>query len=588
MAATEVDAVKATAQVETDGALRVTEQRTFLFDSEYSMLMLPMSSMQKDSELKVLSIRFAHTTVQGGIDGDWTSLEECSFSPDMRDAFEQTDGIAAKVSALEAKAEETDDPASLAVIPQEGSFAVDTRENAVYLFFAPISGRVMFDLDFTITNDVRAFDDVAELYWDYFPSEEMPASSVNVTVRLPMPEGMEAVAGQNVHAWGHGAAGSVDVKADGTVVYRVPEVRTGQYAQAHVLFPVSWVSNLPIKARQAYTGTRLDDAKAEEAAWTDTWSAWLSNSLWLDLVFVGIGIVAIAGSVALSFIYGREEKRADGKTASVSVLERYEAPLVGRLLRWDHESPKDFVACLMQLSMRGALQIEVEADSGVIASPLGRGYEEMRIKAGAHAKDLITSHTDQELFRLLFDQWGEGYMSVTLSDIQRSAKTNRIQFRQDMHDWSLALSREVQEADFFDRRSMRMQKVIMIVGCILCASTLVFGVLGGSFVRGTALMLAGIVCLVLGNYTVRRTAEGVTVATSARALKDCDFEGESIDSDDLVPYLFEVQYQSDSVYDPQEVMKNPMRFWLDRRRGRGGKPSPSFANQLALKLDEWG
>ena len=240
-AALEVDSLKATAQVETDGALRIVEQRTFLFDEERSIILLPLSAMQADSRVTVSSIRYAHATVQGGIDGDWTTLSECAFSPNMREAYESTAGISAKVSALEAKAGNGSEAALFSGLPKSDSFAVDERERGLYLFFTPTSGRVVFDYDFTITNDIRAFDDVAELYWDYVPSDDTTrVTSVNVTVRLPLPEGMEAVAGQNVHAWGHGASGSVDVKADGTVVYRAPEVRPGQYAQAHVLFPVSW------------------------------------------------------------------------------------------------------------------------------------------------------------------------------------------------------------------------------------------------------------------------------------------------------------------------------------------------------------
>lgn len=589
-AALEVDSLKATAQVETDGALRIVEQRTFLFDEERSIILLPLSAMQADSRVTVSSIRYAHATAQGGIDGDWTTLSECAFSPDMREAYESTAGISAKVSALEAKAGNGSETASFSGLPRSDSFAVDERERGLYLFFAPTSGRVVFDYDFTITNDIRAFDDVAELYWDYVPSDDTTrVTSVNVAVRLPLPEGMEAVVGQNVHAWGHGASGSVDVKADGTVVYRAPEVRPGQYAQAHVLFPVSWVTNLPLKVRHAHSGTRLDDARAEEEAWTDTWSAWLTNSLSVDLVFVGVGIAAIVAAGVLYLLFGREPKpHQDSSAAPDESFEAYEAPVVGRLLRGGHGSTVDLVACLMQLASRGALQIDVVEGEGAPLGPLGRGYEDVRIKAGTKAKDLIRSRLDQELFRLLFDRWGEGYMSVTLADIQRAAQADVPRYRQELHDWSEVLAQSVREVGFFDRQSARVQKGVMIAGCILCAGTLFFGVWGGSFIRGTALLAAGLTCLVIGNYLRRRTSRGVQVEASARAWLDkVEGEGQSL-TEAMAPYLLELGYQGPVPYVPQSSPRAFASFWLDPRIGRGGKPSPSFAVQLARKLDEWG
>lgn len=586
----EVDALKATAQVETDGALRVVEQRTFLFEEEHSMVLLPLSAMQADSRVTVSSIRYAHATVQGGIDGDWTALSECAFSPDMREAYESTAGVSAKVSALEAKADNGNGPVPFSGLPKSDSFAIDARDGGLYLFFAPMSGRIVFDYDFTITNDIRAFDDVAELYWDYVPADDAArVTGVNVTVRLPLPEGMEAVAGQNVHAWGHGASGSVDVKADGTVAYRVPEVRPGQYAQAHVLFPVSWVTNLPLKARQAYSGTRLDDAKAEEEAWTDTWSAWLTNSFSVDLVFVGIGIAAIVAAGVLYLLFGREPKPDQSHSStSDELFEAYEAPVVGRLLRGGHGSTVDLVACLMQLVSRGALLIDVERGEGAPSGPLGRGYEEVRIKGGAKAKDLIRSRADQELFRLLFDRWGEGYMSVTLADIRQAAQADVQRYRQEMHDWSKVLDETVQEAGFFDEQSARIQKGVMIAGGILCVAAFFFGVLGGSFIRGASLLVAGLTCLIIGNYLRRRTPRGAHVEASALAWLDRLEEEGQPPTEAMAPYLLELGYQGAAPYDPQVGSGASASFWLDPRIGRGGKPSPAFAIQLARKLDEWG
>lgn len=583
-----VSNVRTVAQVQTDGDLHGVEQRTFVFEEERSALLWPLSAMEADSKLEVSGVRFAHCTHQGGIDGEWMTLDPAPFTAEIRTAVEKSGGVTARMDAQSAALGGDADAASLNPVPEQPSFCVDAREGAVYLFFPPTSGRVIFECDFTVTDAVRAFDDVAELYWDYAPVDAGAESeSVNATVQLPMPEGMQAVAGENVFAWGHGAAGTVNVKADGTVAFHASDVRTGQYAQAHILFPQQWLTNLSAEAQRAHSGTRLDDAKAEEEAWTDTWSAWLANSLAVDLVFVGISMAALIAALALFFAFGREpkpEEGADGKS-----YEAYEAPLIRRLLQWDHASTADLVALILQLVARGAVKIEVLDSPG----PLGQGYHDLRFRAGSQAKMLARTLIDQEVLRLLFDVWGEGYASVTLEDVARHAKADKQRFREEMADFANVLSAEVTAAGFFDAKSARVQRCILIAGGVLFAAALLFGVAGGSLVRGAALGLAGLGCLVIGNYTARRTPEGAQVEASALCLAD---ELERMPtlaavSEELVAYAYALEVtpaQGAPEVDADGANADELAaFWLAPRKGRGGKPVPSFADQLAQTLERW-
>lgn len=553
--------IKTVAQVQTDGSLHVVEQRIFVFDTSAAELVWPLTSMEEDSKLEVASVRYAHCTLQGGIDGEWTSLAAAPFMAELRDATRASSAV-----------------------PESPSFCVDNREGELYLFFAPLEGRVVFECDYTITDVVRAFDDIAELYWDYVPADaEATAQSVSASVRLPLPEGMEAVAGQNVFAWGHGAQGTVNVKADGTISFAVPEVRPGQYAQAHVLFPQQWLTNLSFEAQHAHAGTRLDDAKAEEEDWTDTWSAWLVNSYTLDLTFVAVGIIAIAAALALYFSFGREPK-LHGQV-SAGACKRYEAPLIGRLLKWDHASPANLVCLIVQLVERRAITVEALSEQG----PLGPGFEDLRIRTGAHAKDVARTPVDQEALKLLFDVWGEGYGSVTLTDIAKHAVADKERFRQELASFAQVLTGEVSAAGFFDARSARVQRGIIIAGCVLCAGALLFGVAGGSFVRGTALIIAGVACLVIGNYTGRRTEQGVAVEASALKLADACA---SVPAWDLipesdVPYACAMQCLPKAAADQAPDDGSFAALWLRPRKGRGGRPEPCLAQQLADQLERW-
>lgn len=582
-AALDVANIKAIAQMQTDGALHVAEQRTYLFDEARSALIWPVTAMEADSKLDVSSVRFAHCTVQGGIDGDWTTLSPISYTSELRTAIEDSQGLAKDLAAATAGQGDAG-TGSDSPIPDSPGFCVDPHNEAIYLVFPPTEGRVIFDCDLTVTDAVRVFDDVAELYWDYVPADpSVQASSVNVTFQLPMPEGMQAVPGQNVFAWGHGAAGSINVKADGTIAFHVPEVRPGQYAQAHIVFPQQWLTNLSLKAIYAHTGTRLDDAKMEEAAWTDTWSAWLANSFTVDIAFIAASILILAGALALWFFFGREPE-PDGRAATDggSLCMQYEAPVIRRLLRWDHASSADLVALIMQLISRRAVMVETLGEQG----PLGCGYEDMRFRSSSHAKDLVRTPIDQEAFRLLFDVWGEGYASVTLTDIARHAKADASRFRQELAAWDVVLSHEVAEAHLFDERSARIQRMVLIAGCVCMVGALFFGVGGGSFVRGCALVFAGVGCLAIGNYLARRTPLGADIEASALALAAKASAAPSLDDipDDRAPYAFAVGNALPRAGDAETLAD----IWLKPRTGRGGKPACSLADQLAKKLDEWG
>lgn len=583
-ASADAASIRTVAQVQTDGALHVVEQRTFVFEGERSGLFWPVTSLEEDSVLEVSSVRFAPCTLQGGIAGEWTALPRASISSELEAAIQATSG---RTGSLDAQA------AALRTVVDPG-FHADVAERGIYLLFPPTEGRVVFECDLAVTNAVRAFDDTAELYWDYVPADaDASAASVNVSVQLPMPEGMEAVVGQNVFAWGHGAAGTVNVKEDGTVAFHVPELLRGQYAQAHVLFPQQWLTNLSFKAQHAHSGTRLDEAKSEEETWTDTWSAWLANSYTLDLAFVLVALAALGAAFGLFFAFGREPKPVGpaSREDARALLRGYEAPLVGRLVRWGHAGPADLVALLMQLAVRGAVKVEALADAG----PLGRGFNDLRIRTGTRAKDVARTPLDQELMRLLFDVWGEGYASVTLSDIKRHATADRMRFRSELAAFAKVLSGAVQEAAFFDARSARVQRIVMVAGCALLAAALLFGVAGGSFVRAAALFIAGGGCIVLGNYTARLTPKGAEVQAAAAMLQRAlmDVPPEDVPEEDA-PYAFACGCAPDAAV-PRLSTENATetdvpfaRFWLAPRKGRGGKPMPSFARHLADELEAWG
>lgn len=67
------------AQVETDGALQVTEQRTFDFDGDFSAVWWAFDGLPQNASLKINGVRMANVDADGTVVGDWTTLPSEAF-----------------------------------------------------------------------------------------------------------------------------------------------------------------------------------------------------------------------------------------------------------------------------------------------------------------------------------------------------------------------------------------------------------------------------------------------------------------------------------------------------------------------------
>ena len=321
------------AQVETDGALQVTEQRTFDFDGDFSAVWWAFDGLPQNASLKINGVRMANVDADGTVVGDWTTLPSEAFVLGWRESGG----------------------------PGKDSYSFDAPKNSVYVFFNASDDRRIIELDYTVVNGAQAYSDIGEVYWKYVGSQWKEASdNVTMTLALPVPQGTEVVPGENVRAWGHGPLdGKVTVNADGTVTYAVPHVAAGQFAEARVAFPVKWLTNLSPESAALHQGeNRLDTVLKEEKDWSDQ----ANRTRVLSLAFViGCGVVCVlllAWALRAYFKYGREyqPRFTDEYWRDVPDPSIHPAA-IGRLWRWDRESQDDFTATLMHLAHVGAIRI---------------------------------------------------------------------------------------------------------------------------------------------------------------------------------------------------------------------------------------
>ncbi len=500
--------VNTVAQMRTDGSLHVVEQRSYDFQEDYSAVTWNFTGITDKQEVEVASVRVIQMDAEGNIVRDWDKLPETTFQSSWREFMEETGGEADKVAQAEERLARQKDSSDAIELPKADSYAFDKRRCELYVFLESTENSTVIECDYSITNAALVYDDTAEMYWDYVPAQpDVEMANVRTQIQLPVPEGVEVVPGENVRAWGHGPEGEVEVRPDGTVHYFVPQVREGQYSQAHVLFPRSWLTNITVQSKLAKSGTRYDDAVREEASWTDTYSWGMVNSYSLSLALHALCALALVGAVAAYAIWGRERRPEECDGDCERMLVQVGPAVVGRLLRWNQHSAVDFAATLVQLQRRGVISISQDGDS------LG----DVRFRITPSAKSATLSKVEQEAMVLLFDSVGDGYQSVSLGDVQRFCSEHPGWAREAMAKWQNVLSSEVESEHLFDARSRKASRWLYGTG-VAFAVLAVWQLAGpGNLLIAGALLATGAVVGAIGYCTPRRTPKGVRLAECAEA-----------------------------------------------------------------------
>ncbi len=523
----EVSKVDITAEVLTDGSLHVVESRTFELDSDCTALYWPLDGFSGAAELQVSGVRLTTPQTAGGGE-EPIDLSSTPFQLVWREGEE----------------------------PDESAYSVDATRNTVYVFFEELNetGETLtVTLDYTVENEVLAYKDVAELEWVYVSDWwEESSADVSLTITLPVPQDGQVVSGDTVHAWGHGPSdGTVSVNEDGTISYQTSLVRSGQYAEAHIVFPVSWLSNLPNddEVQSNRNESRLDSALSEE----ETWSDQDTLQRMADLGFV----IACGVACVLLLVWALCAYRRHGREHAPDFTDDYwrDVPdpsvppaAIGRLWRWNHESPDDFVATVLHLASEGALLVEgqpVGSGGAVPSKCLSDAESEKPVKeadsggAGTVSAfsndycltlrpamvDAVTEPIDRAALDLLFRNVAKEGGQLRLGDIGAYGKKHPREFAAAMGAWQKVVSTEVDKQDFFDAKSTRVQKRLAVAAVLL----LLLPGAGGLFLLHHSIQLAFVVptALALGvvaNYLPRRTVRGNNLAARCKALRNwlCD------------------------------------------------------------------
>ncbi len=512
--------VTTVAQMQTNGSMRVSEQRDYSFSEKYSIITWPFTGLSSKQPVEIEAVRIILMDQEGNIVRDWSALESVPFQSAWRDLASETQGIAANVeAAAEAKGTPnnansatadtsataaTADTADDVSIPAPGSYSFDERRNVLYVFPGDFESTTVIECDYVINNAALVYDDTAELYWDYAPSRQgVNTKNLDVQIQMPVPEGAVVTPGENLRAWGHGPEGTVEVRSDGTVAYFVPELRDGQYAQAHVLFPREWLTNITVQSKLAKSGTRFDDAVAEEETWTDTYTSGVVNALTMDIALLVLCVIALVGAAVAYAAFGRERKPYDTDISP----DGFDDAVIGRLLRWNHVSSSDFVATIRQLARIGVVQIATTGD------------QKMRIRVTPTAKSAQLTPVQREAMKVVFDVVGQGYQSVSLADVLEFRERHPKKMEEAMESWQSTLTKEVDTAALFDKRSYKAAAWTAAVAGVLAVCGVAEWAAGGNTIMGVLMLASAVAVAAIAYCMPRRTPEGVAVEEAVQARK---------------------------------------------------------------------
>lgn len=482
------------AQVQTNGDLLVVEQREFDFKGDFSAVWWNYDDLPEGAHLSIENVRMAHLDDSSQIQGDWDTLSSVPFQLDWREEGG----------------------------PGKTAYSFDEPENTVYAFFNESDSRVLFELTYVVEDAVQAYSDVGELYWQFVGSQwEEDSSNVSLIVTLPLPKGTSVEAGENVRAWGHGPLdATVHINSDGTVSYEVPRVSAGSYAEARILFPTEWLSDVSSRDVNAHFSTaRLDTVLDEEKTWADHANAQRATSLGVLLAVVLVCLALLIWGLYSFVRYGKELKPQFKETYWRDVPVEGEHPaVIGRLCRFNKESANDFVATIMHLANEGALLINKGSyqTDGLLGAKTVEDYYLTRVP---ERELTLNSDIDRQAMSLLFDTIAQGQPSLWLNTIKSYAEEHPQSFNDTMARWQGVVSAHVNVGDYFEsysyvkRTRMATAAIILLVICVVVAF-----LFGNPFVLIPGLV-TGVVLMVVSRFMDRRTQKGADAYARCEALE---------------------------------------------------------------------
>lgn len=497
------------ANVQTDGSIQVTERRAFDFNGHFTAVWWDLSNLPSDGELSIqdVSVASATTDTVKAITRAATPDEQALYSPLQKVSFD-----------LKWREEGG---------PGISSYSFDQGKNTLYAFLDAEDVIQVYQIKYTITNAAVPYKDVADLYWKYIGTNwAADSQNVECTIKLPNPTDVTAIPGTNVYAWGHGPlTGKLAFDDTGTrVTYSVDNVPAGSFAEAHVLFPTNWLSDVTDKVRQKHGDTmHLDTVLADEKTWADQANYKRMYSLIFVAVWLVVSLIIILWAIWYFMRHGREYRPQFKDQYWRDVPDAGVHPaVIDQLWRFDKTSNAVFTTGILHLVNAGAIQIhaeQTELPSGFFGRTKTQStYVLTRAENAPYTADALNP-IDTQTLHVLFDVFAGGSQSIRLDEVERYVKEHPQTAQRELERWQGILSAEVNKQEYFENTVKHAVRMLIVAGVFGAASVGV-SYFTNDFIPIICAIPAIIVLFVLMTFMSRRTRKGVEVYARAKALKN--------------------------------------------------------------------
>lgn len=475
------------AHVAPDGSLQVSEERTFEFTDDVNGVYweIPLGQNQQGENV-TLSINGV------SVDGDEFQEADYASSGDY------------------------------------GVYTVDASGSSVTLkIFMPSSDGSSADVEisYTMSGAVMLWQDTAELYWKFVGDgwgEDSNDVTLSVSFDASLVQQNSATVGDTLRAWGHGplTATVTPDDEDGEVDYDVPRVRAGEFAEARIAFPASWVPSMPSGSRS--DEERLPDILDEEKQWAEEANARRERA---RLLSYGLAVLTVVVSVALLAVTVIQKLCLKRPVPTFSETYFRDVPsddhpaVLATFMNKGTVPDRAFVATLMKLTDDRLIKLQS------VATPGQKAASDYCISMDNGGFTRAKSGIDRAVLELYF--LGVERRGTTLSRTFQS-------FKQYARKHTSTYSRRLDNYTHSVTGAMESRNLVASDG----TAAVVLTIIGGTFVIGGGLLqmffldapvpniiafgvsvVCSVIAILLGLTFRRLTQEGADLENKCRALK---------------------------------------------------------------------
>lgn len=390
----------------------------------------------------------------------------------------------------------------------------------------------LVSVGYTITGAVMAWEDTAELYWQFVGADwQDDSEDVELVVRFPEAEPGSATVGEDFRAWGHGPLdGAVALDADiPQVTYRVPCVATGEFAEARVAFPLAWVPQLAASS-EASSEERLPTILEEERAWADEANA-LRQRAREQRAFLGVGMVVVPALFTMTLVAlkctRREPKPRFAETYCDDVPSHDHPAVLAAFTENGAVTERALVSTLMKLTAEGVVGIQdmEEQRRTYLKRTLGAAYaddpfadedaaweDETRTESRQYRLELLqparkdADDIDGAALRLFFRT---SKTTASFSSLGSYKNDNPERYEELRVDFVHKVSDALETRQLIASKGTAAAVASIAIGGVLAAFSFIIGIIEELWIPMVAAIVLAIVGMVIGTRFKRLTPEGV-------------------------------------------------------------------------------